>query len=89
MLIGPQSMDAHILKDPVQQREVKEITNFAKHDAKAKQERYHRRVLKKDHGRVCPGVSEYASYTEETAIDAEEKEDFARRSFELDSTFTL
>jgi hypothetical protein len=81
-------MDWHILKDPVRQREVKEITNFAEHDLKAKQMRY--RYQKVEEGRKkCPEIGERVRYTVDEEGDGAERDDFARRNYELESKYRV
>ncbi|KAF2688885.1 hypothetical protein K458DRAFT_385051 [Lentithecium fluviatile CBS 122367] len=73
------SMDAEILKDPVKQKEVREITNYKEHTHEARARRYKRCWDKPRDA----DLSEIVQYTGDEEANRGFKEVYDRRHFEL------
>jgi hypothetical protein len=80
-LLGNKSMDGDILRDPVKQKEVSEITNFQEHDHNARKWRYKKRWDKPATADLC----EMVQYTGNDQADQAFKDEHDRRDSELSS----
>ncbi|KAF2734198.1 hypothetical protein EJ04DRAFT_603600 [Polyplosphaeria fusca] len=76
----PKSMDADILKDPVKQREVLELTTHKNTSHQARKRRYYREYLKQY--REDGELTEVVVHTEDGIRDEKDSEQFERRYWE-------